>query len=353
MFCIILYTSIFSHLLAEPSFISSSDLISRSRIGAEALKDVNILNDQSDILWLSYENNNDVNTVNHPHIIPVVQSTTNIEANHNPYWYGTIHGVPMLLVDLDESLSHHTPNFVKWLLMKEKEWTKLPENEHWPRKERKQVTSKYRWYNVLDEAIRDPQVNETAFLLKKIITDNFKKLQGTFLDAVQTLPPASQHFWKTKYSQVGVGLPKVDFSLDPSVWIECWLNTHRPTPGMDSLSMHEHTYPWHGYLLLRASPSNTTYLSPTLQTFFSLKNSNHVLVMLPGGIKHSVLPNMNLDPRISIAFDITYAFPFRGKMVSHPSVEMPSRMIEGDDANTWMKLLTTEETKKNSDIVQF
>jgi len=122
------------------------------------------------------------------------------------------------------------------------------------------------------------------------------------------------------------------------------MNAHRPHPGLDSLSMHQHDYPWHGYLLLQTEPSNTTYLTPSSHVYLNLKkNSNNILVMLPGGIQHSVLSS-SLNPRVSIAFDLTYGQRLFDRIVSHPSVEYPQKYLD-DGANTWLELITDEQLK--------
>lgn len=310
---------------------STNDVEFRLQVGTAAASNIEVLNDQPAV----------AEDPEHPFVIAGLTSDSSAGAS-SKWWYGTVHGVPMLLVDLNEDLKAKKSQLVTWLLQKEVEWSKLPVNEHWPEAEKEQVTSKYRWYNVLEEMLADPAMVATQQALKQIIVDHFFVLQGRFPEVVEGLDNVTRNYWRSKYTRLGEGLPEAAFSLDPSLYIECWLNSHRPTKGLDTLSIHEHGYPWHGYFLLEAAPSNTSYFSPTSHSFFSLKNANDVLVMLPGGIDHAVLSSA-LPSRVSVAFDLTYGISFRDRVVTHPSVVYPPPVLDDKAANTWMQLLTQSE----------
>jgi len=132
---------------------------------------------------------------------------------------------------------------------------------------------------------------------------------------------------------------------------------------MDDLEMHKHNYGWHGYLLLDAEPSNTSYNLPPSknkdgkleQVLISLNNSNNVLVMLCGGIDHAVPIAHAFDgsrPRVSVAFDFIFSTRANGMIVSHPGMNgvdkngVPqSGKVQrlDEDVNTWMELLPSDQ----------
>lgn len=306
----------------------------RLQAGEKAAKSIEALNNQKGVT-VDFER---------PFVCSGLTSADVPATSSSELWYGSVHGVPMLFAALGSEIEATTPRLMQWLLRKEAGWAQLPINEGWPAEEARQVTSKYRWYNVLAEMETDAAMVDVQALLKSFIIEHFLILQGRFADVLElSLDNITRSYWQGKYARLGVGLPATtDFSLDPSLYIECWLNSHRPEKGMDSLSIHEHGYPWHGYILLNAHPSNTSYYSPTSKSFFSLQNSNNVLVMLPGGLDHAVLPSI-LANRLSIAFDITYGINFHGRVVTHPSVVYPPPVLDDKTANTWMKLMDEEK----------
>ena len=66
----------------------------------------------------------------------------------------------------------------------------------------------------------------------------------------------------------------------PAVEVQSWLNAHRANlPGEDSLSVHTHHFSWHGYLLLDAAGTNTTYHAPPPEPYAQhLQRSTELLL---------------------------------------------------------------------------
>lgn len=300
-------------------------------------------------------------------------------------WFGLVYNVPMLFARLPPTLMAALPNLTRWLVHdREPVWNALPENPNWVAGERHQLTSKFRYYNALQEALgadeaAAPGVARAASNLRRELLANLLRIWHGFPIAVESMESKERRRWRRWLRNVSMNVKspsgQVAGPFPIGLHVQSWMNAHRADrEGETGLQMHKHDMHWHGYLLLDAEPSNTTYMAPARksgsyagkQVLFNLNNANGVLVLLCGGINHAVLPLDSTGPktaamgepsvpkfagarpRVSMAFDFAFSTVLGGgALVEHPGAEFDAQSVGKvkrlDDANQWMQLASAQE----------
>lgn len=272
-------------------------------------------------------------------------------------WFGIIHGLPIMFVRPSEKLSIELrTTFKEWLLTdRAPAWKRLPENPHWIGPDNTSLTSKYTRYNLVEEALRaGPKISPIGHRLKSFLGESFVKLITVYPEAIEALRhEADKSAWKSRVGRVdrtAGGHPYGPFPM--GVHVQSWMNLHSRVEGNDTHTMgadhtktifiHTHHMSWHAFMPLDATGTNTTFIVPPYyhqiesndkgslhrsSVAFNIKNSDGVLVMLCGGVRHGVPPAMGIadgdgeEPRkrISVAFDFMYSATVNGDItVSHP-----------------------------------
>ena len=278
------------------------------------------------------------------------------DAERGRRWFGDVMGVRMLVSTLPAAAASRLPALADFLRASEPRWRGLADDPEWPKAERSQVTSKYRRYNALAEAVhsQNATVARAGRELKKALGARLAELMARYAAADPPCDPARRRRLKVVDPNfLGAGRP----SHAPAVEVQSWLNAHRANlPGEDSLSVHTHHFSWHGYLLLDAAGTNTTYHPPPPEPgaprpLFNLGNSDGVLVLLCGGVEHAVPPVAASErPRLSMAFDFAFSFDYGGRAVAHPGAEFGwtggARELASDGVrNSWANLLSAGELR--------
>lgn len=315
--------------------------------------------------------------------VPKSIDPSNAEVPLERSWFGLVYNVPMLFTRLPPELMSALPNLTRWLVHdREPVWSALPENPDWNHDEKRQLTGRYRFYNALQEALGAheavaPGVARAASNLRKELLANLLHLWRGIPSAVESMQSKERKRWRRWLRNVSRNVKsptgQVAGPFPIGLHVQSWMNAHRADrEGEEGLSMHNHEMQWHGYLLVDAEPSNTTYVAPALRsgsfvgkrTLFNLNNANGVLVLLCGGINHAVLPLDSTPqsvtgapsppsfagarPRVSMAFDFVFSTTLgNGMLVQHPGAEFDAQSIGKvgrlDIENKWMQLASAEE----------
>ena len=273
-------------------------------------------------------------------------------------WFGDVFGVRMLVSTLPADVAGRMPALVGFLRASEPRWRRLRENPEWPRGQRGQLTSKYRFYNALAEAVAsdDGAVAAAGAALRRTLASRLAELMSMYASGLPCDDDAFAE--RTKPVDPLVFGPRHP-PTPPDVHVQSWLNIHRAdVAGEEHLEMHAHDFSWHGYLLLDAGGTNTTYRAPPSATrgqarpVFNLVNADEpVLVLLSGGIDHAVPapPTTFERPRLSMAFDFAFSFAYQGKTVAHPGADFSrdprgARLLPSDGvANSWAPFLLASD----------
>lgn len=285
-------------------------------------------------------------------------------------WFGLVHGVPMLF-SRSPALDEHLPDLRRWLVEeKEPDWRALPQDDRWPyENERSQLTSKYTRYNALAAALSssDTRVAAAAAALRQLLLERLVDLMRRFPAAVDAMAERDvRDAWRRRLRQAPDSFQGMQFPQ--SVHVQSWMNAHRANAsGEQSLSLHDHSVGWHGYLLIDAAPSLTAYMAPDAtagggNALFALNNTNGVLVLLCGGLRHAVLPLREVSeaasqrfvggrPRVSMAFDLALSTRVAHKgnaAYEHPAAKGSTNVASLDESgsiNAWHELASPKELK--------
>lgn len=279
----------------------------------------------------------------------------------NGTWFGLVHGVPMRLARLDAAVP--LADLRAFLLSREPSWRALPENPAWDADGRRQVTSKYRYYNALREA--RTSANATARAAGLALDEALKANFVAFARTVGRVAgaPCAHADWPARLKVVdeelwgaGRGVARAGVS------VQSWMNAHRDVDGERGLALHRHDFGIHAYLLLDAEPSLTAYHAPppragARRPLFAFDNADGVLVVLCGGVDHGVLPTARPPdaPRLSMAFDFTWRMDHKGVALQHPGMAFGGaatggRRLDSDGVeNTWAAFMDADEVEARLD----
>jgi hypothetical protein len=111
-------------------------------------------------------------------------------------WFGDVMGVRMLVSTLPAS---RLPALAGFLRASEPRWRGLADDPEWPKAERSQVTSKYRRYNALAEAVhsQNATVARAGRELKKALGARLAELMARYAAADPPCDPARRRRLKS------------------------------------------------------------------------------------------------------------------------------------------------------------
>lgn len=292
-------------------------------------------------------------TDGHAHMTPVAVT------GHS--WFGLVHGLPIMFVRPSNKLSMDLrTTFKDWLLTdRAPAWKRLPVNPHWDGPDKMSLTSKYTRYNLVEEALRGgPKISPIGRQLKRFLGESLVELITIYPDAIEAMRhEADRSAWKSRMGRVDRTADNHPYGPFPiGVHVQSWMNLHRKgnytrAMGAEQLQdytraihIHTHAMSWHAFMPLDAAGTNTTFIVPPhyhqsgakgdgplrrSPVAFNIKNSDGVLVMICGGVRHGVPPPMHIagstdgeelqKNRVSIAFDFMYSTTINGdREVTHP-----------------------------------
>lgn len=114
------------------------------------------------------------------------------DAERGRRWFGDVMGVRMLVSTLPAAAASRLPALADFLRASEPRWRGLADDPEWPKAERSQVTSKYRRYNALAEAVNsdDATVARAGRELKKALGARLAELMTRYAAADPPCDPA-------------------------------------------------------------------------------------------------------------------------------------------------------------------
>mgnify|MGYP003331956089 FL=1 len=98
-----------------------------------------------------------------------------------------------------------------------------------------------------------------------------------------------------------------NFGVNPDdpLWIQCWMNFHKPDQVLD---WHDHHFPWHGYISIDPKDSITKFREylPEGSYDYNIHNQIGNIYLGPGFSRmHKVVVNNDYEgDRITLGFDI-------------------------------------------------
>eukprot|EP00547_Thalassionema_nitzschioides_P010282 CAMPEP_0194229686 /NCGR_PEP_ID=MMETSP0156-20130528/44021_1 /TAXON_ID=33649 /ORGANISM="Thalassionema nitzschioides, Strain L26-B" /LENGTH=466 /DNA_ID=CAMNT_0038962245 /DNA_START=44 /DNA_END=1444 /DNA_ORIENTATION=- len=270
-------------------------------------------------------------------------------------WFGLVHGLPMMFMRPSAELSIELrTTFKDWLLTdRAPVWRELPENPHWSGPDKTSLTSKYSRYNVLQDALQaSPEILAIGRRLQHFLSESLVEFITLYPDAIEAMHhEADRDAWQSRLGRVDRTAGNHRFGPFPiGVEVQSWMNAHERTTTADgghehtqAIHIHTHSASWHAFMPLDAAGTNTTFVAPpyhrqggagdghghNASVAFNIENSDGVLVMICGGVRHGVPPaatggyGKEMRERVSVAFDFIYSATINGDTkVTHPGASL-------------------------------
>mmetsp|Transcript_37607 Transcript_37607/g.60359 ORF Transcript_37607/g.60359 Transcript_37607/m.60359 type:complete len:472 (+) Transcript_37607:69-1484(+) len=227
-----------------------------------------------------------------------------------------VHGTPLFLTKLPDYLGQKSGMWTRWLLSREERW----------RKENGGILQigydgGDNGYNLFKEAFdTGGAVEKYARKQVSFIRDRWLAMMQAVHEVVNDdkLLSANEGLMRMLRSSLSKNICGNRRSHQckearSTVLMQSWVNVlHRSGKYAGEVfedEMHDHMWPWHGYIILDGNNTGTTFASPDFGNVFTMKHSQNYILMLPGGIYHvprvckrSTCP----EHRVTQAFDIRF-----------------------------------------------